>query len=166
MRGAAGRVPDVPRIEDVSDVTRQAWLNFPVFEHQDAPFVRPARPLREARVALVTTAGLHLRGDRPFASSDQTFRVIPSSSPAMAIVQSHSSIGFDRTAFMRDVNISFPVDRLRELRDAGEIGSLARDFYSFMGGSRAPRMMERETGPEVARRLLADGVEVVLLTPT
>jgi D-proline reductase (dithiol) PrdB len=156
----------MPRLEDVSEVTRQAWLNFPVLEHQDAPFVRPARPLRESRVALVTTAGVHLRGDRPFASSDQTFRVIPSSSPAMAIVQSHSSIGFDRTAFMRDVNISFPVDRLRELRDAGEIGSLATDFYSFMGGARAPRTMERETGPEVARRLLADGVDVVLLTPT
>ena len=156
----------MPRLEDVSEVTRQAWLNFPVFEHPDAPFVRPARPLRESRVALVTTAGVHLRGDRPFASSDQTFRVIPSSSPAMAIVQSHSSIGFDRTAFMRDVNISFPVDRLRELRDAGTIGSLAADYYSFMGGSRAPRTIERETGPEVARRLLADGVEVVLLTPT
>lgn len=156
----------MPRLEDVSEVTRQAWLNFPVFEAEDAPFTPPRRPLAEARVALVTTAGVHLRGDRPFASSDQTFRVIPSSSPAMAIVQSHSSIGFDRTAFMRDVNVSFPIDRLRELRDRGEIGSLAEDFYSFMGGSRAPRTMQRETGPEVARRLLAEGVDVVLLTPT
>ena len=156
----------MPRLEDVSDVTRQAWLNFPVFEADDAPFARPTRPLGDARVALVTTAGVHLRGDRPFASSDQTFRVIPSTSPAKAIVQSHSSIGFDRTAFMRDVNISFPVDRLRELVEQGAIGSLATDFYSFMGGVRAPRTIERETGPEVARRLLADGVEVVLLTPT
>jgi len=156
----------MPRIEDVSEVTRQAWLNFPVFEHDDAPFVRPRKPLKESRVALVTTAGVHLRGDRPFASSDQTYRVIPSSSPARAIVQSHSSIGFDRTAFMRDVNISFPIDRIRELQSRGEIGSLAMDFFSFMGGSRAPRIMQRETGPEVARRLLADAVDVVLLTPT
>lgn len=156
----------MPRLEDVSEVTRQAYLSFPVFEHDDAPFVRPTKPLAQSRMALVTTAGVHLRGDRPFASSDQTFRVIPSSSAAMAIVQSHSSIGFDRTAFMRDVNISFPIERLRELTAHGEIGSLATDFYSFMGGSRAPRQMERDTGPEVARRLLADGVDVVLLTPT
>jgi D-proline reductase (dithiol) PrdB len=156
----------MPRLEDVSEVTRQAWLNFPVFEADEAPFTRPSKPLAESRVALVTTAGVHLRGDRPFASSDQTFRVVPSGSPAMAIVQSHSSIGFDRTAFMRDVNISFPIDRLRELRDHGEIGSLAHDFYSFMGGSRAPRVMQRDTGPHVARRLLAEGVDVVLLTPT
>jgi len=156
----------MPRLEDVSEVTRQAYLNFPVFEHDDSPFVRPRRPLAESRVALVTTAGVHLRGDRPFASSDQTFRVIPSSTPAKAIVQSHSSIGFDRTAFMRDVNISFPIDRLRELRERGEIGSLATDCFSFMGGSRAPTRMRDETGPEVARRLLADGVDIVLLTPT
>lgn len=156
----------MPRLEDVSEVTRQAYLGFPVFEHDDAPFVRPARPLRQSRVAVVTTAGVHLRGDRPFVSSDQTFRVIPSTSAAAAVVQSHSSIGFDRTAFMRDVNISFPIERLRELQEQGEIGSLATDFFSFMGGSRAPRQMERETGPEVARRLLADGVDVVLLTPT
>ena len=156
----------MPRLEDLSEVTRQAYLNFPVFEHDHAPFDRPRKPLRESRVALVTTAGVHLRGDRPFASSDQTFRVIPSSSPARAIVQSHSSIGFDRTAFMRDVNISFPIERLRELEARGEIGSLATDCFSFMGGSRAPRIIEHETGPEVARRLLADGVEIVLLTPT
>jgi D-proline reductase (dithiol) PrdB len=156
----------MPRLEDLPEITRQAYLNFPVFEHDDAPFVRPRKPLRESRVALVTTAGVHVRGDRPFTGSDQTFRVIPSGTPAKMIVQSHSSLSFDRTAFMRDVNISFPVDRLRELADRGEIGSLATDFYSFMGGAKAPRIIERETGPEVARRLLADGVDVVFLTPT
>jgi len=156
----------MPRLEDLSEVVRQSYLNFPVFEHDDAPFVRLARPLAEARVALVTSAGVHLRGDRPFASGDESFRVIPSDTAASQIVQSHSSVGFDRTAFMRDVNISFPIERLRELVGRGEIGSLATDFFSFMGAVRSPRRMERETGPEVARRLLADGVEVVLLTPT
>jgi D-proline reductase (dithiol) PrdB len=117
-------------------------------------------------VALVTSAGVHLRGDRPFASGDESFRVIPSATPASLITQSHSSVGFDRSAFIRDVNISFPIERLRELAERGEIGSLATDFYSFMGAVRSPRRMERETGPEVAGRLLADGVEIVLLTPT
>jgi D-proline reductase (dithiol) PrdB len=156
----------MPRLEDLSEVTRQSYLTFPVFELDEAPFVRPRKSLAESRVALVTTAGLHVRGDKPFFSGDQTYRVIPSSTPTSQIVQSHSSIGFDRTAFMRDVNISYPIDRLRELVARGEIGSVASDGYSFMGAARTPRTMERETGPEVARRLLADGVDVVLLTPT
>lgn len=156
----------MPRLEDLSDVARQGYLNFPAFEHDDAPFVRPATPLANSRVALVTTAGLHVRGDRPFVSSDQSFRTIPSDTPVRQIVQSHSSLSFDRTVFMRDANISFPVDRLRELEQRGTIGSLATSFYSFMGAAQAPRQMERETGPEVARLLRADGVDVVLLTPT
>ena len=156
----------MPRLEDLSEVTRQSYLTFPVFEYDDSPFTLPCKPLGESRVGIVTTAGLHLRGDRPFFSGDQTFRVIPANTPPSRIVQSHSSIGFDRTAFMRDVNISLPIDRLRELADRGEIGSVASELFSFMGAARTPRTMERETGPEVARRLLADGVDVVLLTPT
>jgi D-proline reductase (dithiol) PrdB len=156
----------MPRLDDLSEVTRQSYLTFPAFEYDDAPFVRPSKPLRDCRVGIVTTAGLHLRGDRPFFSGDQTYRAIPSNASTSQIVQSHSSIGFDRTAFMRDVNISLPIDRLRELVELGEIGSVASELFSFMGAARTPRTMERETGPEVARRLLADGVDVVLLTPT
>ena len=156
----------MPRLEDLSEFARQAYLAFPAFEHDDAPFTRPSKPLEQSRVALVTTSGIHVRGDQPFGASDESYRVIPSATPGSRIVQSHSSLSFDRTAFMRDVNISFPIDRLRELVDRGAIGSVASDCYSFMGSARAPRRMERETGPKVARRLLADGVDVVLLTPT
>jgi D-proline reductase (dithiol) PrdB len=156
----------LPRLEDLPEVTRQGYLTFPAFEYDDAPFTRPRKPLSQSRVAIVTTAGLHVRGDKLFFSGDQTYRVIPSDTPASEIVQSHSSIGFDRTAFMRDINISYPIDRLKELAAQGVIGSVASDGYSFMGAARTPRTMERETGPEVARRLLADGVDVVLLTPT
>jgi D-proline reductase (dithiol) PrdB len=67
---------------------------------------------------------------------------------------------------MRDVNISFPVDRLRELVKRGVVGSLSENFYSFMGALRNPKQIEQETGPEVARRLIAQGVEAVFLTPT
>jgi D-proline reductase (dithiol) PrdB len=156
----------MPRLEDLSEVARQGQLNFPAFEHDDAPFVPMARPLSQAKIALVTTAGLNVRGQEPFASGDQAFRVIPSDTPVSEIIQSHTSIGFDRTAFMRDINISFPVDRLRELVDRGVIGSLSKNFYSFMGAHRSPKKIEEETGPEVGRLLLADGVDAVFLTPT
>ncbi len=156
----------MPRLEDLSDVARQGHLNFPAFEHDDAPFAPLRKPLSEAKLALVTTAGLHLRGDAPFSSGDQTYRVIPSSSPASAIIQSHTSIGFDRTAIMRDINVTFPIDRLRELVDRGTVGELAERFYSFLGANRDPKRIIEETGPEVAGKLLDEGVDAVLLTPT
>ena len=156
----------MPRLEDLSDTARQGHLNFPAMEHDDAPFAPLRKPLSQAKLALVTTAGLHLRGDAPFASGDQTYRVIPSSSASGDMIQSHTSIGFDRTAFMRDINISFPIDRLRELVDRGTVGALSERFYSFMGAHRDPKRIIEATGPEVARMLLDEGVDAVLLTPT
>jgi D-proline reductase (dithiol) PrdB len=156
----------MPRLEDLSETARQGHLNFPCFDHDDAPFVPLAKPLSECKIALVTTAGLHVRGDKLFGAGDQTFRVIPANTPARDIVQSHSSIGFDRTAFMRDINVTLPVDRFNELVAQGKIGGLATNFYSFMGAQRNPKQIEEQTGPEVGRLLKDDGVDAVFLTPT
>ena len=51
------------------------------------------------------------------------------------------------------------------MHERGEIGVVAPHHYSFMGSIAGPRKLIRETAPEVARRLVADGVDVVLLTP-
>jgi D-proline reductase (dithiol) PrdB len=132
-----------------------------------APFTRPLKPLSQSRLGLVTTAGIHVRGDSLFTGGDQSFRVIPADTSPSEIVQSHTSIGFDRTAFQRDINVVFPVDRVREFLARGEIGSLSRNYFSFMGAQRPPydRLLH-ETGPEVARRLKSDDVDVVFLTST
>jgi D-proline reductase (dithiol) PrdB len=67
----------MPRIEDLSDAQRQAVLNFACFEYDGAQFVPLREPLEKVRLALVTTAGLHCRGDRTFTPGDQSYRVIP-----------------------------------------------------------------------------------------
>jgi D-proline reductase (dithiol) PrdB len=156
----------MPRLDRLPEASRKAVLGLPVKVNDSTPFVRPARPLAACRVAIVTTAGLHGRADRPFTPGEQGYRVIPSSSPAADIVQSHTSIGFDRTAILRDINVTFPIDRLRELAGDRVIGSLAPNHYSFMGALRDVARLEGESGPDVARRLCADGAEVALLTPT
>ena len=156
----------MPRLEDLSETARQGHLNFPCFDHDDAPFVPLTKPLAECKVALVTTAGLHVRGDKLFANNDQTYRVIPSTTPARDIVQSHTSIGFDRTAFMRDINVTLPVDRFRELVEQGKLAGVSANFYSFMGAQRNPKQIEEQTGPEVGRLLKEEGVDAVFLTPT
>jgi D-proline reductase (dithiol) PrdB len=157
----------MPRLERLPELQRKSALAHPCLLNDLAPFVTPRRPLTEARLALVTTAGIHVRGDRPFVGGDQSFRVIPAETPLSDIVQSHASIGFDRTAFQRDINVVFPVDRVREFVERGEIGSLAQTYYSFMGAQRPPYdTLLHTSGPEVARRLLDEGVEVVFLTGT
>ncbi|MDQ6675175.1 MAG: glycine/betaine/sarcosine/D-proline family reductase selenoprotein B [Chloroflexota bacterium] len=157
----------MPRLDRLSELQRKTSLAHPCLLNDSAPFVLPRRALSESRLALVTTAGIHLRGDTPFVAADQSFRVIPADTPAADIVQSHASIGFDRTAFQRDVNVVFPIDRLREFVQRGEIGSLAGSHYAFMGAQRPPyETLLHDTGPAVARSLRADGVEVVFLTGT
>ena len=155
-----------PRLDRLPEANRNNLLNLPMQAHDAAPFVRLAQPLTAARVTIVTTAGLHRRGDRPFGPGEQTYRVIPADTPAADIIQSHTSLGFDRVPIMRDVNISYPIDRLRELVARGEIGALGPNGYSFMGAQRELTRIEGETGPDVARRLREDGTDVAVLTPT
>ena len=160
----------MPRLEHLPETARNVILTFPAQVNHATPWTPLRRPLSRARVALVTTAGLHLRGDTPFISDhkvpDQSYRRLPSAAPLAEIVQSHSSIGFDRSGIQRDLNVTYPVDRLRELRERGAIGNLAESFYSFMGALRTWNVLEGETGPQVAELLKQDGVDVVLLTPT
>ncbi len=156
----------MPRLDRLPQINRNTLLMLPVQVNDGAPFTPPARPLAACRLAIVTTAGLHRRGDRPFAPGEQTYRVIAADTPSADIVQSHTSLGFDRTPIMRDLNISFPVDRLHELVGRGALGGVGPHHYSFMGAQRDVKRIEAETGPEVGRRLREEGVDAALITPT
>ena len=156
----------MPRLDRLPQINRNTILALPVQEHDTTPFTVPAGALSACRLAIVTTAGLHRRADRPFGPADQSYRVIAADTPAADIVQSHTSLGFDRVPVMRDLNISFPIDRVRELVAKGVVGSMAPRHYSFMGAQRSVVKIEGETAPEVARRLREEGVDAALITPT
>ena len=160
----------MPRLSVLSEVQRQMLQFFPCLEADGVPWTPLGRLLDECTAAIVTTAGLHLRDDQPFnrdhPGGESTYRVIPSDSDPADIVQSHFSIGFDRTAIYRDINITFPMDRVRELAERGVIGRVAPNHYSFMGALRDCTVVAGQTGPEVAQRLKDEGVDLVLLTPT
>ena len=156
----------MPRLDRLPQISRNNLLTFPAQVNDTTPFRRPAKPLAACRLAIVTTAGVHVRGDRLFTPGDQTYRVIAADTPTVDILQSHTSIGFDRVAIMRDINVSFPIDRLRELVARRELGGLGPNHYSFMGAQREVARIESQTGPEVARRLVDEGVDLALITPT
>ena len=127
-------------------------------------WVRPPR-LDRCRIAIVTTAGLHRKGDRPFGPSATAtdYRVIPGATPASELTMSHQSVNFDRTGFQEDHNVVFPIDRLRELEREKTIGSVADFHYAFMGA--APIRSLEPKAHELARLLKQDAVDAVLLTP-
>jgi D-proline reductase (dithiol) PrdB len=74
---------------------------------------------------------------------------------------------YDHSNARKDPNIILPLERLRELVGDGKIGSLARTHYAFMGHIDGPHIttLIRKTAREVARKLKADQVDLVLLTP-
>ena len=156
----------MPRLDRLPQMSRNNLLTFPARVNDWAPFVSPGQPLAACRVAIVTTAGLHRRDDRAFGPGEQTYRVIAAETPAAEIVQSHTSLGFDRVPIMRDLNVTFPIDRLRELVARGRLGGLGPNNYSIMGALRDTVRIEAETGPEIGRRLRDEGVDAVLITPT
>jgi D-proline reductase (dithiol) PrdB len=120
-------------------------------------------PLAQRRVAIVSTAGLVVHGEKVFRGRDPDFRAVPSSTRPDQLLMSHISINHDRTGFQEDWNVVFPLDRLNELAAAGGIGSVAATHYSFMGAT-DPVQMEDYAG-EVAGRLKQDEVDAVLLSP-
>ena len=73
------------------------------------------------------------------------------------------AVNYDRTGFQDDVNICFPLDRLREMAADGEIGSVADFHYSFMGAT-DPELM-RPHAERMAKLMKDDGVDTVLLVP-
>ena len=93
------------------------------------PWAPLRRPLHESRLALVSSAGLYLSGvHEPFAAAhphgDPTFREIPVDTPLTSLGFAHDH--YDHALAEEDANVVFPLDRLRALEDAGEIGALAR----------------------------------------
>jgi len=144
---------------------RAALAELPVPEFADVP-VTTAKALADAKVAIVTTAGLRPAGDAElWQMTDSSFTVLPRT--ARDVQLSHFSPNFDRSGFAADINTVYPVDRLEEMVTAGEIGSLADNNISFMGAQADATFSTilLDTGPAAAKILLDQGVDIVLLTP-
>jgi D-proline reductase (dithiol) PrdB len=119
--------------------------------------------LSRRRIAIVSSAGLVVRGEDPFRGRDAHYHAIPATTRFEDLLCSHISINFDRTGLQEDWNVAFPIDRLRELAAEGTIGSMADTHYSFMGAT-DPLQME-PYARELAGRLKQDTVDSVLLAP-
>jgi D-proline reductase (dithiol) PrdB len=123
-----------------------------------------APSLEQARVAIVTTAGL-TGPDGGTWTVGQGFVVHPDGRRDFQLA--HASANFDRSGFAADINVVYPIDRLHEMEAEGHIGSVASQHISFMGAQpdHVLETLRLDTGPAAAKVLLDDGVDVVVLTP-
>lgn len=143
---------------------RQFSATAPVPEFDDPAFEPLGKPLSEARVAIVTSAALHRSDDDPFAPGDTTYRSLDRHD--RDLILGHWSPNFDRTGFQLDLNVVYPIDRLEELEAEGVIGSVAPRHYAFAGNQPdTVSELRLDTGPACAADMIADDVDVVLLTP-
>ena len=150
------------RLEDIPEPTRSAVADIACPSFDTSPFVAgPA--LSRRRVALVSSAALIRRGDKPFPVGSGEHRAVPDSWPSSDILVSHVSINFDRAGYQRDINVVHPIDRLHDLAAEGAIGSVAQTHFTVMGSTDPAAMAS--AADDIAQALHADGVDAVLLCP-
>ncbi len=124
------------------------------------------RPLEEARVALITSAGVHMKKDEPFdalSDGDYSFRIIPADTGVEELEVTH--IYYDTKHANVDKTIVFPLPQLRESAAQGKIRSVSDMNIGLNGGTLKPERHERETTPVVVDLLKKDNVNIALLVP-
>jgi len=150
------------RLVDVPEPERSYMAGLECTPYGHKPFTKAASP-DQRHVAIVSSAGLIVRGQRPMLSNDTGYRSIASDVEDSDVLCSHVSVNFDRTGFQQDINVMLPRDRLNELEADGSIGKAADTHYSFMGATHPDELEDKAR--EVGKSMLALGVNTVVLAP-
>jgi D-proline reductase (dithiol) PrdB len=149
------------------------FANMQVPPYDGVPWTPLRKPLSESRIALVTTAGICMRGVEPTFDynrewehpmwGDPTYRTFPRDVKQEQVQTGHLHINNDDID--SDYNIALPLQRMLELEAAGEIGSLAPRNFSFMGYQPDTTEWRERYAPDVAQKMRDDAVDGVILTP-
>ncbi len=149
--------------------TRLLLHAYPWRRIDPVPWTPLRRPLPDATVALVSSAGLVLPEQEAFddevRGGDWTWRDIPGDVEVATLRDTHRSESYDHAGIAADRNLAFPLDRLRELCTAGAIGAVSRRHVSIMGSITAPGRLIARTAPQIAAGLVEAGVDVGLFVP-
>ena len=144
--------------------TRERYRNYPPYRwvvNHEAPWAPLGKPIRECRVALVSSGGFYAKGQPPFVENDASFRLVPAETAREDLRIYHH--GYRDDDADRDPNCVFPIERLRELAATGEIGSVAEAAVSFVTFYSARRDVERAT--RIAAALRRMEVDAALCVP-
>jgi hypothetical protein len=132
------------------------------------------KPVNEATIALLTSAGIYLKDTQPPFDTerekreplwgDPTYRVIPRDVCQEDIDVRHLHI--NTRDILADFNVALPIRAFGALEEEGAIGRLAGEHYAFMGfQERGAKEWQERYGPEVATRLREAQVDALVLAP-
>jgi D-proline reductase (dithiol) PrdB len=157
----------------ISGLTRRmikSWIDLE--KPRPIPWTPLTKPLSQFVVALLSSAGIALKTDRPFDQEgerqnpwwgDPSYRSLPKTATEKDVRVYHLHV--DPRYAEQDLNSLFPLQRLQELEQAGEIGHSAPRHYSIMGYILQPAELLEKTIPAMIRNLKEDGADVVVLVP-
>ncbi|CAM3958348.1 glycine/sarcosine/betaine reductase selenoprotein B family protein [Mesobacillus zeae] len=124
------------------------------------------KPLSQCRVALLTSAGVHLQNDAPFnvetLDGDHSYRIIPPDTQHSELKATH--IYYDTKHANIDISIVFPLEQLKEL-EGHSIHAVSNCNFGLNGGTLNHEPHEKITAPKVADILKKDRVDIAFLVP-
>ena len=141
--------------------------------YTDVPWTPVTKPLDQCTVALLSTAGLSMKGDPPFdmemeranpLRGDPSWRRLRADATSDTIEANHLHI--DTRYILRDLDVALPLERLRELVAEGVVGAVADTHYSIMGyQGNDTSTLEQKSAPEIAEAMRSEEVDLALLAP-
>ncbi len=115
-------------------------------------------------MVLIASGGVYRVGDIGFTHKDDlTHREVPIETPTDELRITH--FAYDQTSAKADPNAVFPIDALRTMQAAGEIGSLADVALTFMGGIYSQRRLHETLVPALVDRVRDLDADIALLVP-
>jgi glycine reductase complex component B subunit gamma len=139
----------------------------PVFDR--VPPAPPVQNIKDTRLALVTSGGIvpHGNPDRIEAANASRFGAYPIEDLMAFSEKTHQTAhgGYDPTFANENPNRVLPLDVVRELESEGAFSSLHDFYYATVGNGTSVKSAEKY-GLEIAKLLVNDGVQAVILTST
>jgi len=151
------------------------WVVMAASVHPRFRFVRnevvhwspPKKALSASRVGLLSTGGIRLASQPSYEvdceRADAAWNELPPDAATDDFAIDHEH--YNHADADRDVNCMLPLERLRELAAAGEIGDVAPRHIGLMGCISDPAELLERTAPQLVELFTRDEVDLVLLTP-
>jgi len=146
------------RLTEMAATQRESLESLDCPEFQNSAFVAP-RPMKQCRVALISSAGLMKRKDDNISGGSADYRTIEQTWPDRDLLINHISVNFDRTAFAEDINSVFPREILGQLAEEQVIEQASARHYSFMGATTPDKL--RPNVEKLAQELVSDGINTL-----
>lgn len=155
----------VEYIKSITDRYNQlGYTPYRWFTADSAPPWQPlSKPIRESRLGVLSTSGGYVLGQTAYHYKDDTsIRAIAKTTRDEDMRFSHITENY-LTDPRKDPNCIIPLRALETLEARGEIGEVANDLFTCMGGVYSQRRVREELIPTLTDRWQQQQVDAVLL---